>query len=243
MLKFKATALAFSLAALGLGSTAVMASHGDDDDGSDDFDVVINDYMPRRAPGSTSGSGDTVEANCSLDGNPYQGATATLKIEQEGSGSVAKIKVKGAVPDTVFTVWMRVKGGAGYNDLGSPWTGGGATPLCSGTEFAGLNAISPWNDPAGASSSCNSFTTNSKGKGDTTIALNFPVVGGAYPFQQSDGALAGPNGDAIPDVPTAIVDPRTGNGGPFLLRVISHCTDQASHGLSPATREAWFQYP
>jgi len=245
MLKFKATALAFSLATLGLGlgSTAVLAGHDDDDDGADDFEVVINDYMPRRPPGSTSGSGDTVEANCSLDGNPYQEATASLKVEQEGSGSVAKIKVRGAVPDTVFTVWMRVKGGSGFNDAGSPWTGGGATPLCSGTEFDGLNAISPWNDPAGAPASCNSFTTDKKGKGETTIALNFPLVGGAYPFQQSDGALAAPGGDLIPDVPTAIVDPRTGNGGPFMLRVISHCTDQASHGLSPATREAWFQFP
>jgi len=238
MLKFKATALAFSLAALGLGSTAVMASHGDDDDGSDDFDVVINDYMPRRGPNTTSGSGDTVEANCATDpsGNDWQGATATLKIEQEGSGSVAKIKVKDAVPNTLFTVWMRVKGGAGYNDGGSPWTGGGATPLCSGTNYADLLAISPGVDPAGADSSCNSFTTNSMGKGETTISLNFPVVGGAYPFQQSD--VGDPS-----HVPTAIVDPRTGNGGPFMLRVISHCTDQASHGLSPATREAWFQFP
>ena len=244
MTKLKMTTLAAALLSMGmgLGSTAVMADHGDDN--SDDFDVVINDYMPRRPPGSTSGSGDTVEANCSLDGNPYQEATASLKVEQEGSGSVAKIKVRGAVPDTVFTVWMRVKGGAGFNDAGSPWTGGGATPLCSGTDFADLNAISPWNDPAGADSSCNSFTTNSKGKGETTIALNFPVVGGAYPFQQSDGNPARPGAaDLIPDVPTAIVDPRTGNGGPFLLRVISHCTDNASHGLSPAVREAWFHFP
>lgn len=236
MLKFKATALAVSLACLGmgLGSTAVMA--GDDD--VDDFSVVINDDMPRRGPGTTSGSGDTVEANCAVDpsGNAWQDATATLKIEQEGSGSVAKIKIKDAVPDTLFTVWMRIKGGAGYNDGGSPWTGGGATPLCSGTNYADLLAISPGVDPAGADSSCNSFTTNSKGKGETTIALNFPVVGGAYPFQQSE------TGDPS-HVPTAIVDPRTGNGGPFLLRVISHCTDNASHGLSPATREAWFQYP
>ena len=245
MRKFKATAIAISLACLGLGSTAVTAGHDDDDD-DDDMSVVINDYMPRRAPGSTSGSGDTVEANCPTDpsGNDWQGATATLKIEQEGESSWARIKVRDAVPHTVFTVWMRIKGGAGYNDAGSPWTGGGATPLCSGTEFADLNAISPWNDPAGAPSSCNSFTTDKNGNATFSADLNFPVVGGAYPFQQSDGAPARPgDADLIPDVPTAIVDPRTGNGGPFLLRVISHCTDQASHGLSPAVREAWFQYP
>ena len=115
MTKLKVTTLAAALLSmgLGLGSTAVMAGHGDDDDDSDDFDVVINDYMPRRGPLSESGSGDTVEANCATDpsGYDWQGATATLKIEQEGSSSVAKIKVKNAVPNTLFTVWMRVKGG------------------------------------------------------------------------------------------------------------------------------------
>jgi hypothetical protein len=148
------------------------------------------------------------------------------------------------VPNTHFTVWVRIKGGSGFNDAGSPWTGGGATPLCSGTEFETLNANSPWNNPAGTTDLlCNSFYTDSGGDGTLKASVNFPVVGGAYPFQQSGGAAAGPGGDAIPDVPTAIVDPRTGNGGPFMIRVVSHCLDNANHGLSPSNREAWFQYP
>ena len=202
-------------------------------------ELVINDNMPRRGPGSTSGSGDTVEGNCPTDptGNAWQGSTATLKVEQVGEGSSVKVLVKNAVPDTLFTVWMRMQGNAGFNNPGgSPWTGGGATPLCSGTNYADLAAISPGADPAGADSSCNSFTTDKNGNANTSISLNFPLVGGAYPFQQSG------TGDPS-HVPTAIVDPRTGNGGPFLLRVISHCTDQKSHGLSPAQREAWFQFP
>jgi hypothetical protein len=115
------------------------------------------------------------------------------------------------------------------------------TPLASGSALGDLNDISPWVDPAGADSSANSFTTDKNGNANTSISLDFPMVGGAYPFQDAIGERPGQEGSA--NVPTAIVDPRTGNGGPFLIRVISHCTDQKSHGLSPATREAWFQYP
>ena len=238
MRKFKTTVLACTLATLGLGATAVMAK------GSD---TVIDDEMPRRPANSLSGSGDTVEANCPTDpsGNAWQDATAYLEIEQEGESSEVEVEVKGAVPNTHFTVWMRIKGGAGFNDTGSPWTAGGATPLCSGTEHADLNSISPWIDPAGDTEPhCNSFFTDEDGEAEFKTTVNFPVVGGAYPFQQSNGAASRPGAaDDLADVPTAIVDPRTGTGGPFLLRVISHCTDQANHGLSPATREAWFQFP
>lgn len=237
MTKMKMTTLAAVLLSIGMGSGVALAGKGGDD--------TIKDDLTRRPAGGLSGSGDTVEANCAADpsGNAWQGATGDWVVSQSGGTSKVEIEIEDAVPNTLFTVWMRVKGGSGFNDAGSPWTGGGATPLCSGTEFDALNAISPWNNPAGAPSSCNSFMTDNTGKGKASISLNFPLVGGAYPFQQSGGAPARPGAETIPDVPTAIVDPRTGNGGPFLIRVISHCTDNASHGLSPATREAWFQYP
>jgi hypothetical protein len=202
---------------------------------------VLSDDMSRRGPGSTSGSGDTVEANCG--GPDYQGATAKLNISQSDDGSTVNVEVEDAVPNTHFTVWMRIKGGAGFNDAGSPWTGGGATPLCSGTEFDTLNANSPWNSTGSTAPLCNSLFTDDAGDGSLSTTVNFPVVGGAYPFQQSGGASARPGHDAHADVPTAIVDPRTGTGGPFMIRVVSHCTDGANHGLSPATREAFFQYP
>jgi hypothetical protein len=205
--------------------------------------TVIDDDLSRRPAGSVSGDGSsTVEGNCG--GPDYQGATGKLIISQSGTGSTVEVELEDAVPNTHFTVWMRIKGGAGFNDAGSPWTGGGATPLCSGTEFATLNANSPWNNAAGSVAPlCNSIITDGAGNGSTKITTNFAVVGGAYPFQQSGGASARPGHDAHADVPTAIVDPRTGTGGPFLIRVVSHCTDNANHGLSPATREAFFQYP
>jgi hypothetical protein len=203
---------------------------------------VINDDLTRRPAGSTSGSGDTVEANCG--GPDYQDATGSLSIEHAADGSSkVQVQINDGVPNTHYTVWMRIKGGTGFNSAGSPWTGGGATPLCSGTEFATLNANSPWNSAGSTAPLCNSLITNNVGNAKLRTVVNFPVVGGAYPFQQSGGAAGGPGGALIPDVPTAIADPRTGNGGPFLIRVVSHCTDGANHGLSPATREAFFQYP
>lgn len=261
---FKATTLAVSLACLGLGSTAVLAGGGgggghDDDD--DAFSVVVYDNMSRRPAGSASGSGHTVEDNCPVDpsGNAWQDATATLRIEQSGAGSVARVKVRGAVPDTLFTVWLRIQGGSGWNRFvngfddptgdtadivpwaGSPLTGGGATPLAPGSALDDLNAISPWVDPAGAASSINSFTTNYRGRGEFSVALDFPVIGGAYPFYET--TISRPGFEDRPNVAMPIPTPEISPGTPFLIRVISHCTDQASHGLSPATREAWFQYP
>ena len=204
---------------------------------------VINDDLTRRPAGSTSGSGDTVEANCG--GPDYQDATGSLSIEHTADGnSKVQVQINDGVPNTHYTVWMRIKGGAGFNSAGSPWTTGGATPLCSGTEFATLNANSPWNSTGSTAPLCNSIITNNVGNGKLRTVVNFPVVGGAYPFQLSGGSQARPVGaDLIPDVQTSIVDHSTGNGGPFLIRVVSHCTDGANHGLSPATREAFFQYP
>lgn len=207
--------------------------------------VVINDDMTRRPANSVSGDGiSTVEANCPTDpsGLDWQGATADLMVRQVGDGSTVDINVMNAVPNTVFTVWLRIKGGAGFNDGGSPLTGGGATPLAPGSALEGLNDYSPWGiHPAGSADPTNGFTTNGVGNASFSIDLDFPVVSGAYPFQKAVGER--PGHEASPNVPTAIVDPRTGNGGPFLMRVISHCTDQVGHGLSPGTREAWFQYP
>jgi len=235
-MKLSTLAIATAIGIMSI-SGAAFAKKGDND--------VISDDMSRRGPLSTSGSGHTVEGNC---GGAFQDATATLNISQEGSSSKVNIEVEDAVPNTHFTVWVRVKGGSGFNSGGSPWTGGGATPLCSGTEFTDLNANSPWNNAAGSAAPlCNSFSTgdNGDGTGDGTFStsVNFPVVGGAYPFQQAGGATAHPTKGGGADVPTAIVDPRTGTGGPFLIRVVSHCTDNSNHGLSPATREAFFQYP
>lgn len=225
--------------------------------------VVINDEMPRRGPDSTSGSGNTVEANCPTDpsGNAWQGATADLMIRQLGDSSTAKIDVRDAVPNTVFTVWLRMRGtgpdmsqigwhepkGDGSPCNGSPLTCGGATPLAPGYSLDDIIHYSP--PFPGTSTPTNGFTTDKHGNGHFSIDLDFAIVDGAYPFHlASEEALArwqavGGNPDAR-RIPSAVVNPSDpAISGPFLLRVISHCTDQEGHGLSPGVREAWFQYP
>ncbi len=233
MEKFKLATLTIAL--FGIVSTAAMAGSN----------KAIDDFMTRRAPGSTSGSGDTVEADCAPDpsGNAWQGATASIEVKQKGGNSKVEIEVEGAVPNTLFTVWLRIKGKNGLNSAGSPLTGGGATPLAPGSALDALNAISPWVNPAGATSSANSFMTDANGDAVFETNLDFPVVRGAYPFQMT--ATSRPGHEAHPNVATAIADPREPGqeSTPFLVRVVSHCTDNMSHGLSPATREAWFQYP
>ncbi len=218
--------------------------------------VTINADMTRRAPNSTSGSGDTVEANCPPDpsSNSWQGATAKLHVRQVGNSSTVDIKVKNAVPFTVFTVWLRMRGNGPGDAMGnntsigpSPMTGGGATPLLSGHALDMALFESP--PFPGTPTPANGFTTNSNGNAHFSIDLDFPVIGGSFPFQlASQGAVqalitAGSTWPLI-RIPSPIVNPADPNiSAPFLMRVASHCLDQLGHGLSAGVREAWWQYP
>lgn len=201
-------------------------------------DKTLDVDFTRRAPNSTSGSGHTVEAECPADpsGNGWQGTTAKLTIDQKDAESEAKIYVRGAVPNTLFTVWLRVQG-AGFGK--SPLTGGGATPLAPGSALDSMIDYSPFGiHPAGTANPTNGFTTDANGNADWEIELDFPVIRGAYPFQ-----LATKPTPLGPGIPVAVVNPADGHGGPFMLRVISHCQDGLAHGLDPAQREAWFDWP
>ena len=161
---------------------------------------------------------------------------------------VLEIELEDAKPDTLYTVWVRMKGQAhGTTFGGSPITGGGATPLAHSSHLDQL--VADWIGP-GSPTAGNAFNTDSKGKGKFKVDLDFPVVGGAYPFNRMSHAAhldAQTKNPAATPSPTAIVNPADtgiGPGGtPFMIRVISHCQDGLAHGLSPAKREAWFQYP
>jgi len=208
---------------------------------ADDDDYVIHGSMSVRTDTQLSGSGHTILENC----GPSSGnQSATVKVSQDGGNSKAKFKIRDASPDTVYTVWIRIKGKNGLNPAGSPLTGGGATPLAPGTALDGLNAYSPWSDGGvGTPNPTNGFTTDANGDASWIVHLDFPIVGGAYPFQKTATSRPGHEGHA--NVPTAIANPADAGQADtaFLFRVVSHCTDNAGHGLSPAVREAWFQYP
>ena len=202
--------------------------------------------MSRISADAASGSGDTVRGECGAGVEGWDGATATIENTQEAGSSRVKIRLKDAIPNTLFTVWIRQKGndqdGASFG--GSPITGGGATPLAASTHLGQL--VADWVG-SGSADQPNGFHTNHKGDGIVHLDLDFPVEGGAYPFNNmSAGDLAvarGKNSNARA-IPNANVDPRqAGVSGPFLIRMVSHCQDGLGHGLSPANRESWFQYP
>ena len=93
--------------------------------------------------------------------------------------------------------------------------------------------------------------TNEDGAADFMIELDFPLVGGAYPFQMANQTLldnwvteGGGNNTTPMRKPVPIINPNDENiEGGFLLRVVSHCTDNLTHGLDPDVHEGWFNYP
>lgn len=239
---------------------------GDDDDDSDSDDdsaTVINTGMSRVSATVTSGDGvSTVLNDCGGGVEGWNGgihgvepaASAKLKVTQGGGSSKVQISVRRAVPNTVFTVWLRMKGNNvddNGNVLGpfggSPLTGGGATPLAPGSALDRMISYSPFfpgPTSVGTANPTNGFTTNRKGNGSLRINLDFPVVGGAYPFDKASDEFVAVTITGGPGTPTAVVDPsRRKVGGPFMVRLVSHCQDNLAHGLSPGKRETWFQYP
>jgi hypothetical protein len=227
MTKVKMTTLAAALLGMGTLCGAALASN------------EIDAAMSRVA--GASGSGHTVIDQCGGGTENWDAARASIEIDDND----VKIKLKDAKPDTLYTVWVRLKGSSlGTSFGGSPVTNGGATPL---SPTSGLHQlIADWVG-SGSPTSPNGFHTDANGNGSLRLDLDFPVLNGAYPFNRmsaDDLALAQTKRPEATAVPAATVNPAdSGIGGPFLIRMVSHCQDGLSHGLSPANREAWFQYP
>jgi hypothetical protein len=114
---------------------------------------------------------------------------------------------------------------------GHPILGTGGTSLSRGDELR--DVVIPNSPPnPGTREPSNGFTTDAMGNGALEKALDFPVIGGAYPFNLVGAA------------PTAIVNPADqGVTSGFLLRIVSHCQDGLAHGWSAGDREAWFDFP
>jgi len=264
MKTLNATSTAVALV-LGLCFSGQIMAHDDDDDKE-----PLSRHGPNAPSGS--GDTVAANCGGSFDGSDYAGqkpASGTIEASYDDDGtSESKIKIKNARPNTHYTVWVRVKGqshGIGFG--GSPVTGGGATPYAPSSELATL--INDWVDPTGvgcvppgtalggaAGVNCsapraNGFVTDGNGKGKITIYSDYiSMAGGAYPFNRMSAAtlaVAQGKNAAATAAPTAVVDPRdpsVGPGGtPFLFRMVSHCLDDASHGVSPGKRETWFNFP
>ena len=153
-------------------------------------------------------------SNAAIYGHDYTNASATIKIKERQGSTKVTIKVSGAKPNHLHTVWYKLV------LSGSPITGIGATPAAPTTQIDNLMM-----DAGTHVARANAFYTNPAGNGTLKVDLNFPLSAGVYPFSQYNSDL--------PDISTS--------NSPFTFRVISHGTDNVQHGLVPCLHEPTFQ--
>lgn len=207
-----------------------------------------NHYVPLTRLASDGGdpSGNTVDVQCS---GSFSNANARIGVRRNVLGSKVIIQIRHAKPNTLFTFWLRLKGedSQGLSFGASPLTNGGSTPLAASWSLAELLAATGSGN--GQPMVANGVTTNSRGHATFRVQLDFPLFAGAYPFQNMQAFDPDdpryPDSVALPRIyPVAIVDPRDpGIDAPFMIRMVSHCTDGLGHGLTPGGREPWFDYP
>lgn len=206
---------------------------------------VVNEMFDRRGPGELSPSGHSVLNDCQAPGaedpEGWLDATARLRVLQIGDRSWVDVRVRDARPDTYFTISLRLGGTDSNGDpFGrNPLTGGKATGMAPSSDLPELPASTGAGN--GSDQQPNGFRTDASGDARFRVALDFPLVGGAYPFPRfpdwdsSDERLPAEN-PAI--YPVAIAGPQ----GPYTLRIVSHCTDDIGHGLTSGPREWWFDW-
>jgi hypothetical protein len=199
-------------------------------DGSDEEPPVTTDGVFVRAdPLAESPSGHLMAVECSDDQQTWTDATATIQVEQTSETTRVQIDVVDARPTTLFTAWLRLRGTdpeTGETFGGNPITDKGSTPLAPTSELPDLIALS---ESVGASEAANAFTTDGNGTAQYSIELDFPMIGGAYPFDRHDAELE----------PVDIVGAPL---APFMIRLASHCQDGLAHGVLQGDREIWFNW-
>ena len=190
-------------------------------------------------------AGEKVAEHCQVDGyrsaDSWAGATSQLKLKQDATSSEVTVTMENARPDTLFTIWLMLAGKtpAGESFGGSSLMKSGTTPLIATADLSEAVAIlkSPRTEVT------NGFITDTAGNGSVTLNLDYPIVGGAYPFQRFDGFDA-TDPAYTQDIPQAIPVAITGKsaGAPFTLRLASHCGDNLHDGLVAGQHEPWFDW-
>lgn len=190
-------------------------------------------------------AGAKVAEHCQVEGyrsaDNWAEATSHLTLKQDAASSEVSVTLDNARPDTLFTIWLMLAGKTpdGESFGGSPLMKSGATPLIATADLSEAVAIlkSPRTEVT------NGFITDSDGNGSVTLYLDYPIVGGAYPFQRYDRFDA-TDPAYTHDTPRAIPVAITGksSGAPFTLRLASHCGDNLHDGLVAGQHEPWFDW-
>ncbi|MEZ4681253.1 MAG: WD40 repeat domain-containing protein [Caldilineaceae bacterium] len=189
--------------------------------------TVVDDDFTRLAADTPDPTGHNVQEQC---GDDFPAASAHLVVSQRDDSSNVTITVAHARPNTLYTTWLRLlgtmPGNADTTFGGSPITQAGSTPLAPTTALPELVAAG---EGAGVADVANGFWTDEDGNGTLTVALDFPLIDGAYPFYKYDATLP----------PVATIGAPF---APFMIRLVSHCTDSLGHGVDAANREPWFDW-
>lgn len=191
--------------------------------------VATESTAVRADPAAESPSGHVMIVECSDDQQTWDTAVANFRVEQWTDRTIVTVDVTDARPDTLFTMWLRLRGTdpeTGETFGGSPLTDKGSTPLAPTTALAALEAMT---ETTGATSAANVLTTDADGNASFTTELDFAMIGGEYPFDRFDDSYE----------PVGIV------GAPlasFMIRLASHCQDGLAHGLLQGDREIWFNW-
>lgn len=135
-------------------------------------------------------------------------------------------------------MWLRL-GGMDTNGEAfgrSPLTNTPATPLVNSQDLPFmLTATGPGN---GTSVQPNGAQTDEHGNASFLMKLDFPLVGGAYPFHRFPGF--DPTDARLPAANPAIRPVAIpGRQAPYNVLIASHCGDGIGHGLLPGPHEAW----
>lgn len=183
-------------------------------------------------------------------------ARAWLFIKQTHGRTWLTIIVTGSRPHALHTVWLRLGDPVTDDTITSPLTGFGATPMVPTDAIRALVDLTPNNGSAGATfglkegdladffgpndgdvggpggdgfgtrNVANGFYTNRKGWGIFKAHLDFPVIGGAYPFAAADLRDFEIEPEDFGDKSSV-----TFKKNPFA--VVLHCFDEKSHGTLP----------
>ncbi|MEM7533111.1 MAG: hypothetical protein AAF639_13100 [Chloroflexota bacterium] len=208
--------------------------------------IAYSGEFPRLAFDTVMPTGQSVAVECQdADADypyaPYDwpDAAATLEIRQGAGKSTVAVKVSDVRPNTYFTMWLRLLGEDvnGVSFGGNPLMGIPGTPLVPSTHLdEELDAVSTPNY-----NGIHGFHSDDGGNGAILIELDFPIINGAYPFQNFEGFDATDERFKVeqPSIPPVAI---AMTGAPFTLRLASHCVDGLGHGLLPGPHEGWFDW-
>ena len=176
-------------------------------------------------------------------GEEYPEARATIRLRQAAGKTSVVIQVTDAKPNEFWTVWVR------HGEI-NPLNLRKVIPLAPTSEIPALAAVTPddklnpaifepgtGDDGTGSTEVANGFWTNEYGNGRFRITVDFPVIKGAYQYQDLD--LSNPifkPGVELGPILVATLPQET-----FSIRVVTHCVDHTGHGLIPAG-EPWFDW-